>query len=64
MSADRPVSSGPRVLVADDDPTIVLLLEHALQGMGRPYDTADDGDEAYRPEEARRDHESGRTTPL
>ena len=47
MSADRPVSSGPRVLVADDDPTIVLLLEHALQGMGRPYDTADDGDEAW-----------------
>ena len=47
MSADRPVSSGPRVLVADDDPTIVLLLEHALQGMGRSYDTADDGDEAW-----------------
>jgi len=43
----RPVSSGPRVLVADDDPTIVLLLEHALQGMGRSYDTADDGAEAW-----------------
>jgi len=43
----RPVSSGPRALVADDDPTIVLLLEHALQGMGRSYDTADDGAEAW-----------------
>ena len=47
MTDPRPVSSGPRALVADDDPTIVLLLEHALQGMGRSYDTADDGAEAW-----------------
>lgn len=38
----------PRVLVADDDPTIVLLLEHALEGLGRGYDTAADGGAAWR----------------
>ena len=37
----------PRVLIADDDPTIVLLLEHALEGLGRDYDTASDGDSAW-----------------
>lgn len=43
------MSEGPtrRVLVVDDDPTIVLLLEHVLQGLGWPYDTADDGDAAW-----------------
>ena len=45
--SDRLASGGTRVLVADDDPTIVLLLEHALQGLGRSYDTADDGAEAW-----------------
>jgi DNA-binding response OmpR family regulator len=35
------------VLVADDDPTIVLLLEHALEGLGREYDTASSGDAAW-----------------
>ena len=38
----------PRVLVADDDPTIVLLVEHAVSGLGREYDTATDGDTAWR----------------
>jgi len=36
-----------RVLIADDDPIIVLLLEHVLQALGRPYDTADDGEVAW-----------------
>jgi DNA-binding response OmpR family regulator len=46
MSADRNATP-PRVLIADDDPTIVLLLEHALEGLGRSYDTAVDGAEAW-----------------
>jgi DNA-binding response OmpR family regulator len=46
MSADR-TSTAARVLVADDDPTIVLLLEHALEALGRSYETADDGAEAW-----------------
>lgn len=45
MTGVRP---NPRVLVADDDPMIVLLLEHALEGLGREYDTASDGDTAWR----------------
>ena len=45
MSAGGAAAS--RVLVADDDPTIVLLLEHALEALGRTYDTADDGAEAW-----------------
>jgi DNA-binding response OmpR family regulator len=36
-----------RVLLADDDPTIMLLLEHVLEALGRPYDTADDGEQAW-----------------
>lgn len=36
-----------RALIADDDPTIVLLLEHVLEGLGRSYDTADDGAQAW-----------------
>jgi DNA-binding response OmpR family regulator len=46
MSEDQ-TSSGTRVLVADDDPTMVLLFEHALEALGRSYDTADDGAEAW-----------------
>lgn len=38
---------GPRVLVADDDPTMVLLVEHALEGLGRGFDTATDGAQAW-----------------
>ena len=45
MSAAGPGAN--RVLVADDDPTIILLLEHALEALGRSYDTADDGAEAW-----------------
>lgn len=40
-------SATPRVLIADDDPTIVLLLEHVLEGLGRSYDTADNGTAAW-----------------
>ena len=36
-----------RVLVVDDDPTTVLLLEHVLEGLGWPYDTADNGEQAW-----------------
>ena len=35
------------MLVVDDDPTTVLLLEHVLEGLGWPYDTADDGEQAW-----------------
>ena len=37
----------PQVLIADDDPTIVLLLEHVLEALKRPYETADDGEQAW-----------------
>lgn len=37
----------PRVLIADDDPTIVLLLEHVLEGLGRSFDSADNGTAAW-----------------
>lgn len=43
-----------RALVADDDPTILLLLEHVLEGLGRPYDAVGDGSEAWREWEAKR----------
>ena len=36
-----------QVLIADDDPTVVLLLEHVLEAMKRPYETADDGEQAW-----------------
>jgi len=36
-----------RVLIADDDPTIVLLMEHAVQALGRSCDVADDGESAW-----------------
>ena len=35
------------VLIADDDPTILLLLEHVLEGMGRRFEMADDGVQAW-----------------
>jgi DNA-binding response OmpR family regulator len=34
-----------RTLIVDDDPTIVLLLEHVLDGVGRTYETASDGEQ-------------------
>ncbi len=45
MSATTPMQA--RVLVADDDPTVVLLLEHALEGMRRDCDSVADGDAAW-----------------
>lgn len=48
MTAPAAPVLAPRVLVADDDPTIVLLLEHALEGLGREYDTAETGAAAWR----------------
>jgi DNA-binding response OmpR family regulator len=45
MTDDRAVS--PQVLIADDDPTVVLLLEHVLEAMKRRYETADDGEQAW-----------------
>jgi DNA-binding response OmpR family regulator len=35
------------VLVADDDPTIVLLLEHVLEALGKPFGVAGDGTQAW-----------------
>jgi len=40
-------SSPARVLIADDDPTIILLLEHVLEGLGRQFDSAENGAEAW-----------------
>lgn len=37
----------PFALIVDDDPTIVLLVEHVLQALGRDYDTASDGESAW-----------------
>jgi DNA-binding response OmpR family regulator len=39
--------ANPHVLIADDDPTTVLLLEHVLEGMGRTWDTAESGTAAW-----------------
>jgi DNA-binding response OmpR family regulator len=36
-----------RSLIADDDPIMVLLLEHVFQGLNRAYDTATDGAQAW-----------------
>lgn len=36
-----------RALVADDDPTFLLLVEHALQGIGRPFVAVDNGGDAW-----------------
>jgi DNA-binding response OmpR family regulator len=45
-----PVASPPsrRALIADDDPTCLLMLEHVLEALGRPFDVADDGAGAWR----------------
>ena len=40
-------SFNPRVLIADDDPAMLLLLEHALEGLGRDFDGAENGDAAW-----------------
>jgi DNA-binding response OmpR family regulator len=36
-----------RALIADDDPTIMLLLEHALEALGRSFDSAENGEDAW-----------------
>ena len=36
-----------RALIADDDPTIMLLFEHALESLGRPFDAAENGKDAW-----------------
>ncbi|HYC52226.1 MAG TPA: response regulator [Gemmatimonadaceae bacterium] len=36
-----------RCLIADDDPTIVLLVEHVLTALGHEFDTASDGAQAW-----------------
>ncbi|MEX2153936.1 MAG: response regulator [Gemmatimonadaceae bacterium] len=47
MSAGASPQSVTRFLIADDDPTIVLLLEHVLEGLGRSFDTTDNGTAAW-----------------
>lgn len=47
MSPDAVRPSAPQVLIADDDATILLLLEHVLEALGRTYETADDGAQAW-----------------
>lgn len=45
----RPAAqSDPRALVADDDPTMLLLMEHVLEGLGQPFEAATDGASAWR----------------
>jgi DNA-binding response OmpR family regulator len=45
--AEPQTKSPYTVLIADDDPTILLLLEHVLEGMGRRFEMADDGVQAW-----------------
>jgi DNA-binding response OmpR family regulator len=47
MNAGASPQSVTRFLIADDDPTIVLLLEHVLEGLGKSFDTADNGTAAW-----------------
>jgi len=47
MSAAPSPSASPRVLIADDDPTCVLILEHVLEALGRDFDVTDDGESAW-----------------
>ena len=37
----------PRTLVADDDPTFLLLIEHALEGLGHQFVAVDNGADAW-----------------
>jgi DNA-binding response OmpR family regulator len=49
-----PKDTFPRVLVADDDPTIILLLEHVLEGLGWEFDSAENGTDAWESWQAKR----------
>ena len=46
--------SDSRALIADDDPTMLLLMEHVLDGLGRPFEAVADGGAAWRAWEASR----------
>jgi DNA-binding response OmpR family regulator len=37
----------PRVLIADDDPAMLLMHEHALEGLGRSFDAVENGSDAW-----------------
>jgi DNA-binding response OmpR family regulator len=43
-----------RALIADDDPTMLLLMEHVLAGLGRPFEAVADGAAAWRAWDASR----------
>ena len=47
MSTPSTPGAPPRALIADDDPTVVLMLEHVLEAMGRAFDVSDDGESAW-----------------
>jgi two-component system, sensor histidine kinase and response regulator len=41
------VTAKSSALIADDDPTFLLLVEHALEALGRPYVAVENGSEAW-----------------
>ena len=48
-AANQPETTpDPRVLIADDDPTMLLLMEHVLEALGRPFEAVDEGGAAWR----------------
>lgn len=47
-TAPAPAPGGDaRVLVADDDPTMLLLMKHVVDGLGRPFDATTNGGDAW-----------------
>lgn len=48
MSTDAPPPADSRALIADDDATMLLLMEHVLEGLGRPFEAVSDGAAAWR----------------
>lgn len=48
MTIEARQKPSERALIADDDPTMVLLMEHALEGLGRPFESVSDGAAAWR----------------
>jgi DNA-binding response OmpR family regulator len=48
VTTGTPTGADPRALLADDDPTTLLLMEHALEGLGRPFEAVPDGEAAWR----------------
>jgi DNA-binding response OmpR family regulator len=45
--ADPVTAAKSRALVADDDPTFLLLVEHAMEALGRPFVAVESGSEAW-----------------